>query len=136
MIATINRRGYFNAAHKLYNKNWSTTKNNMIFGKCANKNYHGHNYEFIIGITGNIDLDTGFVINSNTLKQIIFNEIEIYFDHKNLNLDIEEFSSVNPTMENIAIVIWNKIRKKISSNFMIKVSLYETKMNFVEYRGL
>lgn len=135
MIATINRRGYFNAAHRLYNKNWSENKNNIIFGKCANKNYHGHNYEFIIGITGKIDPETGFVISIDTLKKIISNEIEKPFDHKNLNLDIEDFNSKNPTTENIAIVIWNKIRKKISKNFIIKVSLYETNMNYAEYIG-
>lgn len=135
MISTINRRGYFNAAHKLYNKNWSEDKNNIIFGKCANKNYHGHNYEFIIGITGKVDPETGFVISINTLKKIIFDEIEKPFDHKNLNLDIKDFYSINPTTENIAIVIWNKIRKKISKNFRIKVSLFETNMNFAEYEG-
>lgn len=135
MIATINRRGYFNAAHRLYNKNWSENKNNIIFGKCANKNYHGHNYEFIIGITGEIDPETGFVMNIDILKKIIYNEIEKPFDHKNLNLDIEEFYSINPTIENISIVIWNKIRKKISKNFLIKVSLFETNMNYIEYTG-
>lgn len=135
MISTINRRGYFNAAHKLYNKNWSENKNNIVFGKCANKNYHGHNYEFIIGVTGKIDPETGFVISINTLKKIIFDEIETSFDHKNLNLDIKEFYSINPTTENIAIVIWNKIRKKISKKFKIKISLFETNMNFAEYEG-
>lgn len=134
-MSTINRRGYFNAAHKLYNKNWSENKNNIIFGKCANKNYHGHNYEFIIGVTGKVDPETGFVISINILKKIIFDEIEKPFDHKNLNLDIKEFYSINPTTENIAIIIWNKIRKKISKNFRIKVSLFETNMNFAEYEG-
>ncbi|WP_185863110.1 6-pyruvoyl trahydropterin synthase family protein [Blattabacterium cuenoti] len=135
MIATINRKGYFSAAHRLYNDHWNDQKNIEIFGKCAYSNYHGHNYEYIVSLTGEIDPETGFVFNLQKLKYILYDEVERIFDHKNINLDIQEFSSINPTIENIAIFIWDKINQKISSNLDLKITLYETKNNFVEYNG-
>lgn len=135
MKVTINRRGHFNAAHKLYNNNWSIDKNYQIFGKCSNQNYHGHNYEFIVSVTGNINPITGFVISIDFLKKIIFTEIENKFDHKNFNLDIPEFKILNPTTENIAILIWNKINKKLPKYLSLKITLYETYNNFAEYTG-
>ncbi|QIK16576.1 6-carboxytetrahydropterin synthase [Blattabacterium sp. DPU] len=135
MIVTVSRKGYFSAAHKLYNNCWSYEKNIEIFGKCAHFNYHGHNYEYIASITGKIDPETGFVFNLQKLKSILYDEIEKFFDHKNMNLDIEEFSSKNPTIENIVIFMWNKINKRISSNLDLKITLYETKNNFAEYDG-
>jgi 6-pyruvoyltetrahydropterin/6-carboxytetrahydropterin synthase len=110
-------------------------KNDSIFGKCNNPNYHGHNYELIVSVTGNIDAETGFVMDVKILSDLIKEEIENRFDHKNLNLDVPEFENVNPTAENIAVVIWNLIRKKISQNFDLEVVLYETPRNFVTYKG-
>ncbi|WP_341661353.1 6-carboxytetrahydropterin synthase [Blattabacterium cuenoti] len=135
MIATINRKGYFSAAHRLYNNHWDYKKNIEIFGKCAHLNYHGHNYKYIVSITGEIDPETGFVFNLQKLKCILSDEIEKLFDHKNINLDIIEFSSINPTIENIVIFMWNRINKKISPNFKLGITLYETENNFVEYDG-
>lgn len=135
MIATISRKGYFSAAHRLYNNHWDYHKNIEIFGKCAHLNYHGHNYEYIVSITGEINPETGFVFNLQKLKYILYDEIEKLFDHKNINLDIKEFSSINPTIENIVIFIWNQINKRIYSNLGLKITLYETENNFVEYDG-
>ncbi|WP_185860574.1 6-pyruvoyl trahydropterin synthase family protein [Blattabacterium cuenoti] len=135
MIATISRKGYFSAAHRLYNNNWDYKKNIETFGKCAHLNYHGHNYKYIVSITGEIDPETGFIFNLQKLKYILYDEIEKLFDHKNINLDIKEFSSINPTIENIVIFMWSKIKKKISSNLDLKITLYETENNFVEYDG-
>ncbi|WP_185865874.1 6-pyruvoyl trahydropterin synthase family protein [Blattabacterium cuenoti] len=135
MKATISRKGYFSAAHRLYNKHWDYQKNIEIFGKCAYLNYHGHNYEYIASVTGEVDIETGFVLNLHKLRDILRDEIEELFDHKNINLDLKEFSSVNPTAENIVIFMWNKINKRISSNFDLKITLYETENNFVEYDG-
>ncbi|WP_185849086.1 6-pyruvoyl trahydropterin synthase family protein [Blattabacterium cuenoti] len=135
MIATISRKGYFSAAHRLYNNRWDYQKNVDTFGKCAYLNYHGHNYEYIVSITGEINTETGFVFNLQKLKHILSDEIEKFFDHKNINLDIKEFSSINPTIENVVIFMWNQINKRISSNLNLKITLYETKNNFVEYEG-
>jgi 6-pyruvoyltetrahydropterin/6-carboxytetrahydropterin synthase len=135
MKVTISRKAHFNAAHRLYRKDWSMEKNDSIFGKCNNPNYHGHNYELIVSVTGNIDAETGFVMDVKILSDLIKVEIENRFDHKNLNLDVPEFENVNPTAENIAVVIWNLIRKKISQNFDLEVVLYETPRNFVTYKG-
>jgi 6-pyruvoyltetrahydropterin/6-carboxytetrahydropterin synthase len=135
MKVTISRKAHFNAAHRLYRKDWSMEKNDSIFGKCNNPNYHGHNYELIVSVTGNIDAETGFVMDVKILSDLIKEEIENRFDHKNLNLDVPEFENVNPTAENIAVVIWNLIRKKISQNFDLEVVLYETPRNFVTYKG-
>ena len=135
MKVTISRKAHFNAAHRLYRKDWSMEKNDSIFGKCNNPNYHGHNYELIVSVTGNIDAETGFVMDVKILSDLIKVEIENRFDHKNLNLDVPEFENINPTAENIAVVIWNLIRKKISQNFDLEVVLYETPRNFVTYKG-
>ena len=135
MIVTVSRKAHFNAAHRLYRKDWSDTKNTQVFGKCSNPNYHGHNYELIVSVTGKIDKQTGFVIDMKILKDIIREEIEDAFDHKNLNLEVEEFKDLNPTAENIVIVIYNKLRAKLDNLLDLEVVLYETPRNFVTYSG-
>ncbi|TPV35501.1 6-carboxytetrahydropterin synthase [Paucihalobacter ruber] len=135
MRVTVSRRAHFNAAHRLYRKDWSFEKNNEVFGKCNNPNYHGHNYELIASVTGNIDPETGYVIDVKILKDIIKAEVEDAFDHKNLNLDVPEFQELNPTAENIVVVIYNKIKAKLGKNLDLEVTLYETPRNFVSYSG-
>lgn len=135
MKVTVSRRAHFNSAHRLYRKDWSDEKNNAIFGKCNNPNFHGHNYELIASVTGVIDQETGFVIDVKILKDIIKTEVEDAFDHKNLNLDVEDFKNLNPTAENIAVVIYNKIKPKLASNLDLEITLYETPRNFVSYSG-
>ncbi len=135
MKVTVHRKAHFNAAHRLHNPAWSDAKNQEIFGKCNNPNYHGHNYELIVSVTGEIDPETGYVMDVKILKDLIKEEVENPFDHKNLNLDIEEFRQLNPTAENIVVVIWNKLRKHINRSLDLKVTLYETPRNFVEYSG-
>ena len=135
MKVTVNRKAHFNAAHRLFNQNWSDEKNSEIFGKCSFPNFHGHNYEIIVAVKGEVDPETGFVMNLDELRKIIEVEVEDYLDHKNLNIDIEEFKNTNPTAENIVILIWNKIRAKLASDLELKVTLYETPRNFVEYDG-
>ena len=110
MKLTVSRKAHFNAAHRLYNSKWSEDKNNQVFGKCNNPNFHGHNYELIVSVTGKINTDTGYVIDMILLKRIIKQEVEDKLDHKNLNLDVKEFESVNPTAENICIYIYNNIK--------------------------
>lgn len=135
MRVTVSRKAHFNAAHRLYKKDWSDEKNDLVFGKCNNPNFHGHNYELTVSVTGKINPDTGYVIDIKDLADIILEEVEKPFDHKNLNLDVPEFSDLNPTAENIAVVIWNKIRKRIASEMELEVILYETPRNFVSYKG-
>ncbi len=135
MKVTLSRKAHFNAAHRLYRKDWSDEKNDLIFGKCNNPNYHGHNYELIVSVTGEIDPETGYVLDVKFLTDIIKTEVEDAFDHKNLNLDVAEFHDLNPTAENIVVVIWNKIRKRISQSLDLEVVLYETPRNFVTYNG-
>ncbi len=135
MRVTVHRKAHFNAAHRLYRKDWSFEKNDDIFGKCNNPNYHGHNYELIVSVTGEIDKETGYVIDMKVLKDIIKSEVEEAFDHKNLNLDVPEFKDLNPTAENIVVVIYNKIKPKLNSDFDLKITLYETPRNFVTYSG-
>ncbi|MHA7941626.1 6-pyruvoyl trahydropterin synthase family protein [Formosa sp. 3Alg 14/1] len=135
MIAKVSRQGYFNAAHRLYRKDWTDEKNQLIFGRCNNANYHGHNYDVIVSVTGEIDKETGFVIDLKILKQLIKDEIEEAFDHKNLNLDVPEFKDLNPTAENIAVVIYNKIKPKLKDDLQLEITLYETPRNFVSYSG-
>ncbi|MGV0833431.1 6-pyruvoyl trahydropterin synthase family protein [Empedobacter brevis] len=135
MKVTVNRKAHFNAAHRLFNQTWSDEQNFKVFGKCSYPNYHGHNYEIIVSVKGEVDPETGFVMNLDELRKIIEVEVEDYLDHKNLNVDIEEFKTVNPTAENIVILIWNKIRAKLASGLELKVTLYETPRNFVEYIG-
>ncbi|MFK5890876.1 MAG: 6-carboxytetrahydropterin synthase [Flavobacteriaceae bacterium] len=135
MEVTVHRKAHFNAAHRLYNADWSDARNATVFGKCANPNFHGHNYELIVGVKGEINPDTGFVMDMKILKNIIEKEIEEAFDHKNLNLEVGAFKTLNPTAENIAVVIWNILREKIDKQLKIKVKLYETPRNFVTYKG-
>jgi len=135
MKVTVSRKAHFNAAHRLYRKDWTPEQNDTVFGLCNNPNFHGHNYEVIVSVTGKINPETGYVMDMKELKDIIYSEVEIPFDHKNLNLDVEEFKELNPTAENIVVVIWNKIRKKIDSNLDLEVTLYETPRNFVSYKG-
>ena len=135
MTVTVHRKSHFNAAHRLHRKDWDEEKNREVFGKCALPNFHGHNYELTVSVTGEIDPATGFVINLDDLKQIIKDEVEDYLDHKNLNLDIPEFYDLNPTAENIVVLIWNRIRKHLSDDKQLEVTLYETPRNFVTYRG-
>jgi len=135
MRVTVSRKSHFNAAHRLYRKDWSFEKNDAIFGKCNNPNFHGHNYELIVSVSGEIDQETGYVIDIKILSELIKTHIEDAFDHKNLNLDVEEFANLNPTAENIALVIWNKLRTEIDSNKELEITLYETPRNFVTYKG-
>ncbi|MFI5136145.1 MAG: 6-pyruvoyl trahydropterin synthase family protein [Chitinophagales bacterium] len=133
MKVAVIRKEYFNAAHRLYRKDWSDEKNREVFGLCSNPNYHGHNYYLEVKVSGDIDPETGYVIDLKILKDIIHKEVLEKFDHKNLNEDTEEFRELNPTAENIAVVIYEKIRKKMDSKFDIKVRLSETEKNMVEY---
>jgi 6-pyruvoyltetrahydropterin/6-carboxytetrahydropterin synthase len=133
MKVSVYRKAHFNAAHRLYNPKWSDEKNQEIFGLCNNHNYHGHNYELEVKVSGEVDPDTGYVIDMKILKDLIRDEIELRFDHKNLNLDTEEFKTMIPTAENICYVIWNILREKLSDNYDLKIRLYETPRNFVEY---
>ena len=133
---TVHRKAHFNAAHRLYNQEWSDDRNTIIFGKCANPNYHGHNYDLIVAVTGEIDKETGFVMDMKILKNLIRTQIEDYFDHKNLNEQVPEFiNGLNPTAENIAVVIWNRLKNHLEDNLELNVTLYETSRNFVSYNG-
>lgn len=133
MKVSVCRKEHFNAAHRLHNSQWSDEKNQEIFGKCNNPNFHGHNYELLVKVTGNIDSETGYVIDMKVLSDIIKKSVLDRFDHKNLNLDTEEFKNKIPTAENIAVVVWNILREEIEEQLEIKVILYETERNFVEY---
>ena len=135
MKVTVSRKAHFNAAHKLFRPDWNDTKNKEVFGKCANENYHGHNYELIVSLTGEINEETGYVYDLGKLKNIIKAEVEEYLDHKNLNLDIDDFKSSNPSAENIAVLIYNKLIPHFDDNYKLKITLYETPRNFVEYSG-
>lgn len=135
MRVTVSRKAHFNAAHRLYRKDWTFEQNDVVFGKCNNPNFHGHNYELIVSVTGKINPETGYVIDVKKLSDLIFEEVEKPFDHKNLNIDVPEFENLNPTAENIAVVIWNKIRKRIELEFDLEVVLFETPRNFVTYNG-
>lgn len=134
-MVTVSRKAHFNAAHRLFRADWSDEKNTAVFGKCSNPNYHGHNYDLIVSVTGNIDQETGFVIDVKVLKELIKNEIEDAFDHKNLNIEVAEFKNLNPTAENIAVVTWNKLRPHLDKALKLSVTLYETPRNFVSYTG-
>ena len=135
MAVTVSRKAHFNAAHRLYRPDWTDEKNEEIFGKCNNPLYHGHNYELIVHITGEIDPSTGYVMDMKVLKDLIKVEVEDAFDHKNLNEQVPEFANLNPTAENIAIVIWDKLRPHISADQQLGVTLYETPRNYVHYKG-
>ena len=127
------RKEHFNAAHRLFCPDWSDAKNKEVFGACSNANYHGHNYELVVQVNGIPDPITGFVINTKDLSMIVEEEVKNRFDHKNLNLDTEIFKNLNPTAENIAIVIYNLIKPRLSDNLELKIRLYETERNFVDY---
>lgn len=129
----IYRKEHFNAAHRLFNPAWSDAENDKIFGKCAYPNYHGHNYELIVKITGVPDAQTGYVVDTKVISDLVRREIVERFDHRNLNEDVAEFKSLNPTAENIAIVIYNLLRPHINSTLELQVRLYETPRNFVDY---
>lgn len=135
MSTTLYRKAHFNAAHRLFLPQWSDEKNAEVFGKCSNPNYHGHNYDLEVGITGPIDAVTGFVMDVAELKKIIKTEVEDPFDHKNLNLEVPEFADLIPTVENIAKVIWTRLRGRIASQYGITIKLFETPRNFVVYTG-
>ena len=130
------RRSNFNAAHRLYRPEWSDEKNQSIFGKCNNPNFHGHNYTLEVWIEGEINPETGYVIDLKIVKDLVKQEIEERFDHRNLNLDCPEFENVIPTAENIAVVCYNLLRDKIASEFKLTIRLWETENNIVEYNGL
>lgn len=135
MRVTVSRRAHFNAAHRLYRKDWSNEKNEAVFGLCNNPNFHGHNYELVVSVTGEIDSETGYVIDIKDLKEIIKTQIEDVMDHKNLNLEVEEFKDLNPTAENIVVVIYNRIKPFVKSEMDLEITLYETPRNFVTYSG-
>ena len=135
MKVKVSRKAHFNAAHRLYREDWSKEKNNTVFGKCSNPNYHGHNYDLTVSVTGGINPETGFVIDMKILKALIKEKVEEALDHKNLNIEVPEFKNLNPTAENIAVVIWNKLREHIDSEQELEVVLYETARNFVTYSG-
>ncbi|HOZ84188.1 MAG TPA: 6-carboxytetrahydropterin synthase [Niabella sp.] len=133
MKVAVFRQEHFNAAHRLFNPDWDENKNSAVFGKCAYPNYHGHNYDLIVKITGHPDPKTGYVIDMKLLSDLIKREVLSRFDHKNLNLDTAEFKHLNPTAENIAIVIYDILRPHIQSHLDLQIRLYETPRNFVEY---
>lgn len=130
---SVFRKEHFNAAHRLHNPNWDDAKNKAVFGLCNNSNYHGHNYEVVVKVTGHIDAETGYVMDLKILKNILKEHVTTKFDHKNLNLDTQEFKDINPTAENIAVVIWNIVRQHLDPSLELKITLYETERNFVEY---
>ena len=131
----VYRRAHFNAAHRLFNPKWSDEKNLEVFGKSSNPNYHGHNYEMIVALFGEVNPVTGFVYDLGVLRELIKVEVEDPLDHKNLNIEVPEFKNLNPTAENISIVIYNKLRPHIPAHLKIEVTLYETRRNFVRYSG-
>ena len=135
MQVTVNRKAHFNAAHRLHNAAWDAETNKKVFGKCNNPHYHGHNYEFIVSVTGPVDPETGYVIDMKVLADTMETEICDYLDHKNLNEQIAEFEDLNPTAEHIAIIIWKRLRPYVDEGKKLKVTLYETPRNFVEYEG-
>lgn len=132
---TAHRKAHFNAAHRLFRPDWSDEKNFEVFGKCSNPNFHGHNYELIVSVTGEIDPETGYVYDLGKLKQLIRSEVEDAFDHKNLNVEVPEFKTLNPTAENICVVIYDKLRAHISETLDLEITLYETPRNSVSYSG-
>jgi 6-pyruvoyltetrahydropterin/6-carboxytetrahydropterin synthase len=133
MKVKVTRKEHFNAAHRLYHPGWDDARNTEVFGKCNNPNYHGHNYELLVSITGEPDPQTGYVYDLKVLSDLIREHVISKFDHRNLNLDTEYFKKLNPTAENIAMVIWQILRDKIDPSLDLKITLYETERNFVEY---
>jgi 6-pyruvoyltetrahydropterin/6-carboxytetrahydropterin synthase len=135
MLVSVFRKAHFNAAHRLHNPKLSEEENKKLFGLCNNPSYHGHNYTLEVKVTGEIDPLTGYVIDTKILKDVIQNEIHDRFDHRNLNEDTVEFKELNPTAENIAVVVWDLLRPHIDSKLQLSLRLYETENNFVEFNG-
>ena len=133
MKVAVYRKAHFNAAHRLHNPAWSDARNQEVFGLCNNPNYHGHNYELEVRVAGEVDSETGYLIDLKVLKDLIYEEIEQRFDHKNLNLDTAEFKNLNPTAEHICYVIWNLLRARLDAQYELSVRLYETPRNYVDY---
>ena len=133
MKVKVTLKEHFNAAHRLFNPECIDEKKNDVFGKCNNHHYHGHNYELFVSITGDPDPETGYVYDLKVLSDLIRDHVIVKFDHRNLNLDTAYFKTLNPTAENIAIVIWKILREKIEQHLELKITLYETERNFVEY---
>jgi 6-pyruvoyltetrahydropterin/6-carboxytetrahydropterin synthase len=132
---SVFRKATFNAAHRLYNPAWDEQTNNRVFGLCNNPNYHGHNYDLVVQVRGEVNPNTGYVVDMKMLKSLMHELVVDQFDHRNLNLDVEEFRTLNPTAENIAIVVWNRLRPHLPQELELTVRLYETERNFVEYAG-
>ena len=135
MIASASRVERFNAAHRLHNPNWSDEKNTSFYGLCNNPNFHGHNYKLIVKITGEVNPDSGYLIDLKKLRDIIRDQVTSRFDHKNLNLDVPDFKNLIPTAENIAYVIWHRINPQLKDHQHLHITLYETERNFIEYEG-
>ena len=133
MKVTVIRKEHFNAAHRLHNPSWSDEKNAAVFGKCNNAHYHGHNYDLFVRVTGEMDPETGYVMDMKVLSDLIKAHVTDRFDHKNLNLDTDEFKDTNPTAERIAVVIWHLLKPHLPPTHDLKITLYETERNFVEY---
>lgn len=135
MKITAYRKAHFNAAHRLYRPDWSDEKNNEIFGKCSNPHFHGHNYDLEVGVTGEVDPETGYLIDLKILKDIIEEHVEDAMDHKNLNIELPDFKDLIPTAEHIAFVIYNRIKAQLDPKFELEIKLFETDRNFVVYKG-
>ncbi len=135
MKVSVFRKEHFNAAHRLFNPAWTDEKNRAVFGKCNNPRYHGHNYDLVVEVRGEVDPETGYVIDLGYLSSLIQKHILDDFDHHNLNEEVEEFKSRIPTAENIAIVIWERLRPEIDKNLELSITLYETERNFVRFPG-
>ncbi|NKI33439.1 6-pyruvoyl trahydropterin synthase family protein [Croceivirga thetidis] len=135
MKVKVSRKAHFNAAHRLYREDWDFEKNQEIFGKCNNPKYHGHNYDLIVSVTGEIDPETGYVMDMKVLKDLIKEHVEDAMDHKNLNIEVEEFKTLNPTAENIAVVIFERLRPHIDNKKELEIQLFETPRNFVTFAG-
>ena len=135
MPVTVCRSEHFNAAHRLHNPAWDDARNHRVFGPCNNPNYHGHNYSLTVRLTGNVDPDTGYVYDMKRLSDLIKHEVLDRYDHRNLNLDVDDFRALNPTAEHIAVAIWQRLRPHLAAELALSVTLYETERNFVEYHG-
>jgi len=134
-VVTVCRKAHFNATHRLHNPNWTDEKNEKVFGKCNNENYHGHNYDLIVKITGPIDPESGYVIDLKILNEIIREYVIERYDHRNLYLDVPDFKDLNPSVENIGVKIWHLLREHIDAKFELNIQLFETERNYMEYSG-
>lgn len=133
MRMSVIRKAHFNAAHRLYRPDWSMERNNEVFGLCNNPNFHGHNYNLEVKITGEVDPQTGYVVDLKIVKDLIESEVIEVFDHRNLNLDVPDFANLIPTAEHIAYVIYNRLREKLDARYELHIRLFETERNIVEY---